>query len=78
VTQVSVADPPGGILGGVTVNRKILGSRASTVNCAVAVTEADWFWAVMVYVVVFAGETLMEPDAETFPMPGLIEIEVAP
>ena len=70
---------PGAVEGdGLAVNEVIAGSGITfTVIVAAAVTEPAVFVAVMVYVVVVAGETLSVPFNATAPTPLLIITEVA-
>jgi hypothetical protein len=67
-----VAEPPGEIVEGVALNKLICGTSTTSI-----VTSANEFPAapnaVIVYVVVVVGETLIEPLAGTGPMPLSIE-----
>lgn len=55
-----------------------LGSPAATLTVTFCVVVPEPFVAVIVYVVVAVGATVVEPEAATAPTPGLIETPVAP
>ena len=65
-----LADSPWMILIGTAVQTASLGAGRVTETVTVAVSELVAFFAVKVYDVVFAGDTLTEP-AEAFTAPGV-------
>ena len=79
VVQLKVLPLPCETEVGLAVNDDIVGGGVLTVTVAVRVTDPALFVAVRVYVVVDAGETVVEPVvAEEVNEPGVIEICVAP
>src|SRR5690242_12371344 len=81
VVQLKVEEPPGAMVSGLASKRMICGlpaCAAPTVTVAVAVTLPVGPVAVRVYVVVWLGDTCVEPVAATLPMPLLMLTALAP
>jgi hypothetical protein len=79
--QFSSDDPPGEMVVGEAPKESITGGVPEvvvTVTVAEAATEPEPLVAVIVYVVVAAGVIVLEPEAETAPMPWLMETVLAP
>ena len=78
VVQLSVDCPPAAMLFGLAAKRRICAVMAPTVTVALAVTVLPSVpVALIVKVVVAAGETGVLPLAATVPIPGEIETVVA-
>ena len=79
VLQLKVDCPPAAMLFGLATKRTICAVVASTVTVTGAVTVLPSApVALIVYVVVVAGETVALPLAATLPMPGKMDTVVAP